>query len=51
MDHGISVRIEVDNKLFFKINVNKDDIDLKNLSGYVSEGVGRSLKEQAVGAY
>lgn len=51
MDQGISVRIEVDNTLFFKINLNKNDIDLKNLSGHVAEGVGKALKEHAVGLY
>lgn len=51
MEQGISVRIEVDNSLFFKINLNKDDIDLKNLSGYIAEGVGKALKDQAVGLY
>lgn len=51
MDKDVKVSIEVDNKIFFKIMLNGDDIDLKNLSGHVSEGVGKALKEQAVGLY
>lgn len=51
MEKGIKVVIEVDNKIFFKVMLNGDDIDLKNLSGHVSEGIGKALKEQAVGLY
>ena len=50
MEKGIRVIIEKDYVPMLKILV-AEDIDINNLSGYVSEGVGKALKEHAVGLY
>jgi len=47
----VKVIVEVDNNIIFKVLLPKDSVDLNSLSGNVSEGVGKALKEKADGYY